>query len=145
MAENLKTTKYNDETSYKKTYGALYNRYTVVTGKLCPTGWHVPNEAEWDELIDFLGGFSVAGGKLKESGTSHWASPNTSATNSSGFTALPSDKRNNRMSYRGHWWDSSEENTNGAWYWSMWFDSKQVSNGSYDRWSNGFSVRCIKD
>jgi uncharacterized protein (TIGR02145 family) len=116
MAENLKTTKYNDGNSipnvtdfiewsdlitgvycwykndasaYKATYGALYNWFTVSTGKLCPAGWHVPSDAEWTTLYGYLGGAGVAGGKLKETGTTHWISPNTGATNSSGFTALP--------------------------------------------------------
>jgi uncharacterized protein (TIGR02145 family) len=115
MAENLRTTKYNDGTSiplvtdstkwsdlstpahcwynndkasYKATYGALYNWYTVATDNLCPTGWHVPTTAEWQILKDYLGS-SVDGGKLKESGTTHWKSPNKGATNESGFTALP--------------------------------------------------------
>jgi len=116
MAENLKTTKYKDGTSiplftaatpmanftspgycwynsdsatYRNSYGALYNWYAVNTGKLAPTGWHVPTEAEWNTLIAYLGGESVAGGKLKEAGTSHWSSPNTGATNEVGFSALP--------------------------------------------------------
>ena len=78
----------NDASSYKNTYGALYNWFTVETGKLCPTGWHVPSDAEWFTLIDFLGGESVAGGKLKEIGNTHWNSPNTGATDEYGFTAI---------------------------------------------------------
>jgi uncharacterized protein (TIGR02145 family) len=115
MAENLKTTKLNDGTSISNAidniawaslstpgycwfinnratyeiYGALYNWYAVYTDKLCPTGWHVPSNSEWTTLTDHLGGAEVAGGKLKESGSSHWASPNTGATNVTGFTALP--------------------------------------------------------
>src|SRR5664279_5386678 len=108
MAENLKTTKFNDGTSIplvrensawkdmnspsfcwynndattnKNNYGALYNWYTVNTNKLCPSGWHVPSDAEWTTLRTYLGGDSVAGGKLKETGTTHWKSPNTGATN----------------------------------------------------------------
>jgi len=120
MAENLKTTSYNDGTSiplvidstawinliapgycwyknnanlYKDTYGALYNWYAVNTGKLCPVGWHVPTDAEWTILTTYLGGENVAGGKLKEAGTIHWRSPNVGATNESFFTALPSGFR----------------------------------------------------
>lgn len=116
MAENLKTTKYNDgisiqnvtgrdewyslstpaycwydnnEAAYKDVYGALYNWYTVETGKLCPAGWHVPSDEEWTVLFDYLGGTDIAGGKLKETGTEYWDSPNAGATNESGFSALP--------------------------------------------------------
>ena len=79
----------NDSVSYAAIYGALYNWYAVNTNNLCPTNWHVPSYSEWETLITYLGGASVAGGKLKEVGTTHWTSPNTGATNSSGFTALP--------------------------------------------------------
>jgi uncharacterized protein (TIGR02145 family) len=117
MKENLKTTKFKDGTSipnitnasvwstltsssyrnYNNTididtiniYGRLYNWYTINTGKLCPTGWHVPDSSELIALVTYLGGQNVAGGKLKESGLTHW-DPNTGADNSSGFTALPS-------------------------------------------------------
>ena len=114
-AENLRTTRYNDGTeiplvtdytawtnlttpSYawtnndignKSVYGALYNWFVVKTCKLCPSGWHVPTDAEWTILENHLGGISVAGGKMKETGTEHWFAPNTDATNESGFTALP--------------------------------------------------------
>lgn len=116
MAENLKVTKYNDceaiplipdvstwsglvtpGYSYYNSdsvgYGALYNWYAVSTGKICPAGWHVPGEDEWTTLISLLGGESLTGGKLKESGTSHWLTPNTSATNETGFMALPGGYR----------------------------------------------------
>jgi uncharacterized protein (TIGR02145 family) len=116
MAENLKTTKYNDgndiplinnqtdwsnlitpgycwydfkEDPNKQVYGALYNFYVVNTGLLCPEGWHVPNELEWSTLFAYLGSAGEAGGKLKETGTKHWKDPNTGATNESRFTALP--------------------------------------------------------
>ncbi len=120
MKENLKTTKYNDDTAipnvtdntewenlttgayswynnypaaYKDTYGALYNWYAAGTGKLCPDGWHVPTHSDWAKLADFLGGEAKAGGKLKEAGTSHWFEPNIGATNESSFTALPNGVR----------------------------------------------------
>ncbi len=114
MAENLKTTKYNDGTDIplvtdktewlkttpaycwynndlanKNPYGALYNGYAVQTRKLCPTGWHVPSLAETQGLTDYLGGEGVAGGKLKEAGTEHWYTPNTGGINLKDFTALP--------------------------------------------------------
>ena len=78
---------YNDSIQYKNLYGALYNWYTVNTGKLCPTGWHIPTYIEWDTLMNYLGGLNIAGGALKS--TTGWNSPNIGATNSSGFTALP--------------------------------------------------------
>ncbi|MDZ7633244.1 MAG: fibrobacter succinogenes major paralogous domain-containing protein [Bacteroidales bacterium] len=120
LAENLKTTKFNDgsqipfvseETSWvatlttpgycyydnntanKSVYGGLYNWYAVETGKLCPKGWHVPSDAEWTTITNLFGGESVAGNALKEKGTAHWTSPNDGATNESGFTALPGGNR----------------------------------------------------
>lgn len=81
---------YNDEGTTAFTYGYLYNWYAVDDRRnLAPAGWHVPTDAEWQILMDYLGGEILAGGKLKETGTSHWASPNTGATNESGFTARP--------------------------------------------------------
>ena len=120
MAENLKTTRFNDgtdiplvtdssawsslsipgycwynndESRYKSPYGALYNGYAVSTGKLCPAGWHVPAREEWQLLRDFLGDTIEGGGKMKEAGTRHWFTPNKGADNSSGFTALGSGIR----------------------------------------------------
>jgi uncharacterized protein (TIGR02145 family) len=119
MAENLKTTKYtdgssiplvedalvwktlnspgycwnyNNEATYKSAYGAIYNGFTVSTDKLCPTGWHVPSDAEWTTLVDFAGGKPV-GGKLKEYGTQHWSSPNNGGSSAYGFYALPAGSR----------------------------------------------------
>jgi uncharacterized protein (TIGR02145 family) len=111
MAENLKTTKYNDGTSitgfttdmpsttgayrwygnsgdYSADYGAMYNWSAVSSGKLCPVGWHVPDDDDWTQLVTYLGGETIAGGKLKETGTTHWNSPNSGADNSSGFSAV---------------------------------------------------------
>ena len=83
----------NDAAHYKSTYGALYNWYVLNAGSngwknVCPTGWHVPTDAEWTTLTTYLGGESIAGGKLKETGTSHWLSPNTVATNETGLHTL---------------------------------------------------------
>jgi uncharacterized protein (TIGR02145 family) len=84
---------YDNDTNNKATYGALYNWFTISDSrKLAPAGWHIPTESEWTTLINFLGGESVAGGKLKA--TNLWASPNTGANNSSGFTAFPRGVRN---------------------------------------------------
>lgn len=176
MAENLKTTKYNDGTdiplvtddyewgdlttdaycwynndaaTYKTPYGALYNWYAVNTGKLCPTGWHIPTDEEWTELTDYLGGTSVAGGKLKESGTTHWNSPNTGATNETGFTALPSGYRNYGGTYDdivnyGYWWSSQEFSTTEAYYRDMSYNDISIYRGN-DYKLYGFSVRCLRD
>jgi uncharacterized protein (TIGR02145 family) len=84
---------FNDEASYKNLYGALYNWQAINTGKLCPVGWHMPSITEWITLEDYLGGFYVSGGKMKETGTTHWLSPNIDATNASGFTGLPGGHR----------------------------------------------------
>jgi uncharacterized protein (TIGR02145 family) len=177
MAENLKTTSYNDGTSipnvtdnaiwgglstgaycwynndaatYKNIYGALYNWYTVNTAKLCPAGWHVPNDSEWTTLITYLGGYSVAGGKLKETGTTHWLSPNTGATNESGFTALPSGRRNyNTGSFEligsfGLWWTSSAEDATRAYSrWVFYNDGSSGVDGDYNQY--GYPIRCVRD
>jgi len=140
MAENLKTTHYNDgtpillvtndtvwrntmyrklpaycwynnnESVYKKIYGALYNFFAVDTKRLCPTGWHVPSDADWKIMVSNLGD-SNTGGKLKEADTIHWDAPNNGATNETGFTALPGGSRNkdgnfNDINYKGIWWTS---------------------------------------
>jgi uncharacterized protein (TIGR02145 family) len=176
MKENLKTTRYNDgnailnvtdntawsaltthgycwynnnASTYKANYGALYNWYTVYTGKLCPTGWHVPSDVEWTNLTTYLDGESVAGGKLKEIDTPHWTMPNTSATNETGFTALPGGHRSITGAFIdignfGNWWSSTEYNTNNSWYRYMSYNNSSVGriNGGKIL---GLSVRCVKD
>ncbi len=103
---------YNNDAATYADYGILYNFSTVNTGLLCPTGWHVPTQTEWNTLMSQLGGFLVAGGKLKETGTTHWLSPNTGATNETGFTALPGGSRGyigpfSGVGQSGTWWSSS--------------------------------------
>lgn len=176
MVENLKTTKYNDGTSiplvtdnvawfflttpgycyYENNapkfyfiYGALYNWYAANTGNLAPTGWHIPTDAEWTTLTTYLGGESIAGGKLKEEGTTHWYSPNTEATDEYGFTALPGGCRDYSGNFAnlgsfGPWWSSSEYNTYNGWYRSMYYGSGNVDRNYFEK-SFGFSIRCIKD
>ena len=139
----------NDATTYGNPYGVLYNWYTVNTGNLCPVGWHVPSDSEWTILTDFLGGLNVAGGKLKETGTTHWISPNTGATNESGFTGLPGGYRNYdgqfyHMGYSGNWWSSTENDSVLAWHRSMGWDYSNADRYYFDK-KDGFSVRCIKD
>lgn len=139
----------NDQSSYKSTYGALYNWYAVNTGKLCPTGWHVPNENEWSALINYLGGTGIAGGKLKETGTIHWNPPNTGATNESGFSARGSGYRSyggafTAIGQTGAWWSATENDASSAGTRGLRSDSQSVDayiNGKI----HGFSVRCIKN
>ena len=173
MAENLKTTTYNDgiiipldevwhyptspaycwykndESNYKATYGALYNWYAINTGKLCPIGWHVPTDAEWTTLTTYLGGESVAGGKLKETGTLIWLDPNTEATNETGFTGFPGGSINTDGAFsdigiEGNWWSASEADNNTAWSRSLKYDASIVKKNFYDK-TLGFSIRCVKD
>ncbi len=179
MAENLKTTKLNDgdeiplvtgnsqwtnlttpgfcfqdndEATYKDDYGALYNWWAVNTNKLCPAGWHVPSSTEISELITILGGEDVAGGALKEKGTTHWLSPNEGATNSKGFSGLPGGHRYGQggnftsVGYEGDFWTSTVDNMPGesAWYFFIQHDGA----GAYidDQYMrDGYSVRCIKN
>ena len=183
MKENLRTTKYNDAAAIplvtddkvwkeltapaycwynndaaanKNSCGAMYNWYTVNTNKLCPKGWHVPTDAEWRTLTTYLGGEGVAGGKLKEKGTTHWESPNTGATNESGFTALSCGIRShsgvfdisgsNAVFFRSNacWWSSSGLSDFNAFY-------RRLYNALSDIYSSlsvkqsGYSVRCLKD
>jgi uncharacterized protein (TIGR02145 family) len=141
----------NDEEKYKNTYGALYNYRAVMTGKLCPADWHVPDDDEWTILETFLGGRDVAGGMLKETGTEHWLSPNTGATNESGFTALPGGIRliYHTAKYGGigasaSFWTSTLSSNNCAYYRSIYYDFTDMYRGANDI-INGRSVRCIKD
>ena len=176
MAENLNTTVYNDGTPIpfetdsaiwsnlvahgycwynsnvgnKDTYGALYNWFTVNSGKLAPIGWHVPTDEEMTTLTTYLGGESIAGGKLKESGTTHWNTPNTGATNETGFTALPGGYRGfldgtyYSVGNGGYWWSSTEGNASKAWCRYLSSSSSEVI--SSNNWKGfGFSVRCIRD
>jgi uncharacterized protein (TIGR02145 family) len=168
MAENLKTTKYNDDTAIplvndntswiiltspaycwynneitnKVTYGALYNSFTINTGKLCPAGWHVPSHVELTNLESYLGE-NVAGGELKD--TTLWESPNTGGTNRTGFTALPGGFRTYddgsfyNIGYNGYWWTSYE-----TIYFFMSYNSSKLSLDLAEK-KAGLSVRCLRD
>jgi len=177
--ENLKTTRYNNKTSIPlvtdntawsnlttpgycyynndianyDTYGALYNWYTVNTGLLCPDGWHVPTDAEWITLVNYLGGQLVAGGKLKEAGTDHWTSPNTAATDESGFSALPGGYRVNTGSFsnngndiglKGLWWSATEDSPGVARNRIMYYDNAYAYI-NYSVKTYGSSIRCLKN
>jgi uncharacterized protein (TIGR02145 family) len=168
MANNLLTSEYNDgnpitlgpvssaDPAYFlpvniKDYGGLYNWYAVNTGKLCPTGWHVPSSfVDWGNLAKYVGGDNLTrGGKLKETGTGHWIDPNYAATNEVGFTALPGGFYSGAhlgIGEIGYWWTSDPvpggsfaeyvclSNTSGSFY-----------NTGYKVKEYYFSVRCIKD
>jgi uncharacterized protein (TIGR02145 family) len=148
----------NNEADNKVTYGTLYNWYTINTGKLCPEGWHVPSDVEWHTLICYLGisrgrhnfiESASAGGKMKESGTMHWKSPNTGATNESGFTALPAGERGTdgtfyEINIDGFWWSSSEESSGTVLYRYVNFENSEVYRGPGYKQA-GLSVRCIKN
>ena len=142
---------YNNDTSLGNSYGFLYNWKVVQDSrKVCPDGWHVPTDAEWSTLINYLGGESIAGGKLKEKGTSHWRGPNIGATNESLFTALPGGYRSpeNRefssIGGIGYWWSSTDYNLTSAWWRFMSDGSTDVFRG-YGPKRAGFSIRCIRD
>ncbi len=177
MVGNLQTTKYNDGTAislvtdntdwsndtigarcwynndlanYRNPYGALYNWFAVHTGKLAPAGWHVASDEDWSLLVTNLSPDYLAGGKLKEVGTTHWApSSYTGATNEYGFTALPGGQRNESgvfgsITYWGQWWSSTTYTTTYAYYRAI-----NNSDGNITRRNGykqvGYSVRCVKD
>ena len=160
---NLKTGAwcyYENNTANDTTYGKLYNWYAVAgihdtdpntpNKILAPTGWHVPSDAEWTTLTDFLGGEAVAGGKMKSTGTSLWLPSNATATNESGFTGLPGGYRSSNgfsygyVGYYGNWWSSSETSTISA-----SFRQLDEYSGVVSRYTNskryGYSVRCLRD
>jgi uncharacterized protein (TIGR02145 family) len=180
MAENLKSTRYNDgtpvpfvseyttgsylvtpayfwyynnEAIYKNICGAYYNWFAVHTGKLCPVGWHIPTDSEWQILTDYLGGGSIAGSKMKEKGTVNWLDSNIDATNESGFTALPCGLRGNfgghfgGLGLQGEWWSDSELDPspyNSVWCNWVLSGASQVIRSEFSK-RDGINVRCIKD
>ena len=141
---------YANNTANGITYGKLYNWYAVNDPRgLAPNGYHIPTDAEWTTLITSQGGTVTAGNKLKEFGTSHWLSPNTGATNSSGFTGLPGGFRFENGNFAsiggiGDWWSSSAFNTTSAWGLFLSNNDGLVNRNPYDK-HLGFSVRCLRD
>jgi len=140
---------YDNNAANNDTYGKLYNWFAVTDSRnLCPTGWHVPSDAEWTTLENFLGGVNVAGGKMKAV-SSLWTSPNTGATDESGFSGLPGGCRFYLGSYfgvgnYGYWWSSTESSTTYAWGRGLGYVSGG-SNRSYYYEPYGFGVRCLRD
>jgi len=176
MVENLKTTRFRDgspipnvtdNTTWDNittiaycdysnnpnnsiTYGRLYNWYVVQDNRqIAPVGWHVPTDADWTILSDYLGGENIAGGKMKEADTTHWLSPNYGATNESGFTALPGGVRgyNTGFSYLGWgamWWSSDQNTSTNACGRSLSYTTANIYIiSSY--MGVGNSIRCVKD
>jgi uncharacterized protein (TIGR02145 family) len=151
--ENLTTgacCHYNNNSANAATYGNLYNFKAISDNRnICPPGWHIPTDGEWTELTTALGGDSIAGGKLKESGTSHWISENVGADNSSGFTALPGgDRILNGAFYLmgdyGFFWSATEINNTNAYARALGRQVALIDRGPYNKIA-GYSVRCLKD
>jgi uncharacterized protein (TIGR02145 family) len=139
---------YNNDPAMANTYGLLYNWYAAgdSVNILAPQGWHVPTNAEWTTLTTYLG--TSAGGKLKETGITHWNTPNSGATNATNFTALPGADRSytgvfHNMGIYGFWWTSSYSGSDGI--------DRIMTNASANVFSINypmniaFSVRCVKD
>lgn len=176
MAENLRTTRYNDgddivflasgfaqpntavyswldnDITTANDFGALYNWYAAASDKLCPCGWRVPSDTDWEALRTFLDpdagvNTDVAGGAMKD--TAIWNEPNTGATNGSGFTGLPTGFRNAGGTFlffgeRGYWWSATENSTNFAWSRALQYNSTSVPRTNSGK-SFSFSVRCLKN
>ncbi|MFZ5431176.1 MAG: fibrobacter succinogenes major paralogous domain-containing protein [Bacteroidota bacterium] len=128
-----------------KTYGVLYNWPAAMAS--CPEGWHLPSDDEWATLIDFLGGIIYAGSEMKS--VTGWNSPNSGATNSSGFSALPGGNRDYfgsfySVGYIGSWWSSMEGGSHNAWYRSLGYSNATVYRHLNPK-ESGFSVRCVRD
>ena len=140
---------YDNDTNNVKTFGRLYNWYAIVDNRnIAPVGWHIPSDSEWQILVNYLGGDSIAGGKMKEPDTILWDSPNLGATNESGFTGLPGGFNDNCAFYLngedGWWLSSTEDNAQNAWYEDLWYNYTGILR------TNGLntyllSVRCVKD
>ncbi|MCF8460873.1 MAG: hypothetical protein K9G46_09120 [Flavobacteriales bacterium] len=142
---------YNNDNSNNDTYGKLYNWFTIEDPRgVCPTGWHVPSDAEYAVLTKYLGSADdVAGGRLKEAGTLHWDAPNEAASNSSGFTGLPAGMRFqegqfDHMGKNGLFWSSRRESESLAFYLTLTYNSA-ASYRTYIYKRSGFSCRCVKD
>jgi uncharacterized protein (TIGR02145 family) len=138
-------------------YGGLYQwnemmQFTTTPGVqgICPAGWHLPTDAELTTLTTYLGGLTDAGGKMKEAGTTHWSSPNTGATNESGFTVLPASYRDylgqfsGVLGVRAALWTSTQNGSTYGWDYSLFNDSGSVTRNNGAMKVNGFSVRCVR-
>lgn len=139
---------YADDNTNNTIYGKLYNWHAVNTGKLAPAGWHIPSRAEWDVLVDYLGGTSQAGGSMKST-SSLWIAPNSGASNNSGFSALPGGWKGSGGNYSligasAYWWASSERNVASGDYLRVDNDlAGAAGNAAVKQF--GYAVRCVKD
>jgi uncharacterized protein (TIGR02145 family) len=155
---------FNHDESYRKTYGRLYNWYAVMDKRmLSPAGWHIPTDEEWMQLEIFLGltqeqadsvdcfRGTTEGGKMKEPGTVYWRDPNSGATNSSGFSALPGGVRFTDsftyLTFYGFWWTASKTEFNQSIYRVLSNNEPGIGRNRYgpDNRSLGLSIRCVKD
>ncbi len=152
---------YNNLSTNGEIYGALYT-WAAMNGSAsstsnpsgvqgtCPDGWHIPSDTEWTDLTNYLGGEGIAGGKMKEIGLIHWDSPNTGATNESGFTGLPNGRRYKGGTFGGLgnfeslWSTSNGYISTDAWYRYLNYDDTEVRRVEYDK-ASGHSIRCIRD
>jgi len=137
-----------DSTNQNK-FGKLYNWYAVNDPRgLAPKGWHIPSDSEWQVLVDCLGGDSIAGGKMKESGISDWKSPNSGTTDQNRFNALPGGYRYHDgfyyMGYTCFFWSSTRHSTTTAWSRLLNYNNSEVYRYFGNKW-DGYSLRCIKD
>ncbi len=143
-----------------KQYGVLYNWPAAIAGGAssnanpsgiqgaCPVGWHMPSDAEWVELTDYLGGVSVAGGKLKETGVGHWMSQHPTTTNESGFNARPGGQMKitgyGFLRYEGYWWTATEQNSFMTYMRWMSSTTGHVMEYQYSK-EYGYSIRCVRN
>jgi uncharacterized protein (TIGR02145 family) len=140
----------NDSIAFNSVYGPLYNWEAVNDiNNICPAGWHVSTDAEWLTAETYLGGQDIAGGKMKVADTVLWMSPNTGATNSSGFSGLPGGMRDltgtfGYLGENGVWWTASEINTLGAWSTYLWYLFTGVDHNPTPK-NYGLNLRCVKD
>lgn len=147
---------YDNDEANCDVYGGMYQwnelmEYVIEEGVqgICPTGWHIPTDNEWTILTTALGGLYVAGGKMKETGTAHWLSPNTGATNSSGFTSLQGGYCVGiglfwELSESGNFWTSTQVKPTDAWCRYIYWNNEMVFRNFYHE-LNSWSVRCLKD
>ena len=141
---------YNNDPANGAVYGKLYNWYAVNDARgLAPIGWHIPTWQEWDVLSNCLGGDALSGGPMKEIGTVHWITPNSGATNLSGFTALPGGWRGtgggfSSKGFQAYWWSSNFFSSPFPWGRMLEYTST-VAGGGANVETHGFSVRCVKD
>jgi uncharacterized protein (TIGR02145 family) len=175
MAENLKATKYStgddipevtgqsnwmglstgafcyfgNDPDNAPVYGCLYNWYAAIDNRNpCPVNWHVPSDTEWVVLTTSLGGEPIAGGKMKETGTAHWFSPNTGATNESGFTVIAGGNRSygnfDFMGYGGSFWSITPFDDIFAWNRDIFYYNTVANHSGTDK-KSGLSIRCVRD